>query len=246
MVKPDSETGLPPQLRLAGLIMEEGSWGAFQKEPRAATRHEVEVFFDKVIAICSAESSFNPRAVNGRHKGLFQIDTVLHADKIKGQDIFDPIVNIRVAAAVSRESFKAGHDQFRPWTSYTSKSPAYLSSRGWGKRAYDYVAKTGGQGGPLQDNNGDGNPSFGVTLGNIHAGVTVHPEKLKEFFDNMSPGAIARTILDFVKKSAPVVGLFLLGLIALIIGFGLMLRKTSIGQTAEKGAKLLATKGLVS
>lgn len=237
MTKPDSETGLPPQLRLAGLIMEEGSWGAFQKEPRAATRHEVEVFFDKVIAICSAESSFNPRAVNGRHKGLFQIDTVLHADKIKGQDIFDPIVNIRVAAAVSRESFKAGHDQFRPWTSYTGKSPAYLSSRGWGKRAYDYVAKTGGRGGPLRDDN----PSLGVQIGGLGIGALANGVD--------SAGGVIdgfQAAFSFVKNAAPVIGLFLLGLLALIVGFALIIRKTPVGATAEKGAKLLATKGLVS
>ena len=232
-----NHSSVPPQLTLAALIFQEGSWGAFQHGAKPATRKEVETFFDKVIAICDAESSFNPRADNGVHKGLFQIDVNLHKDKIAGRDIFDPVVNVQVAAAISRDAFKAGKDQFQPWTSYTMKSPRYLASRGWGKRAYDYVATSSGTVG-ASGSGSDGSADTGGSLsfGDLFKIGNLTVDKLPSWA-SMGAGEVASSVLSFVKQSALVVGVFLIGLIAIGVGLYMLANSTKTGNAAIKSVK---------
>lgn len=246
-----------PQLTLARLIVQEGSWGAYQRGPNPASREDIEKFFDKVIAICNAESSFNPNAVNGKHKGLFQINTELHKDIIAGRNIFDPLVNINVAATVSRNAFRNGQDQFQPWTSYTSKSPRYLTSKGWGKRAYNYVAEVQGSGSAGADTGGD---SSGSGNADADKGGLVDWLKLPGAVGSAavssgadwtaaSAGELVRASISFIKNAGPIIGIFLLGLFALSFGLYLLVKNTKVGSDvisdAKTGVKLAATKGIV-
>lgn len=220
-----------PQLVLAMLIVKDGSWGAYDSKSKTATKAEVIKFFDKVIAICAAESSFRADARNGSHVGLFQINEKLHADKIKGRDLTDPLVNVQVAAAISKEAFERGKDMFSPWQAYNLKTPAYLANRGWGADAYDYAQ--------LMNE---------ISLGEATAkaaAVFANP-----LLANNATGAVVETIgnldsvgkvLEFIRKSGTVIGAFALGLILLIAGIWILFGR----QAIEKATDIVPAKKIV-
>lgn len=189
-----------PQIKLAVLIFKEGSWGVFM--PNKSERAVID-FFDKVIAICAAESNFNPKAVNGNAKGLFQIMTTVHEDKIAGRDILDPIVNINVAAKVSREAFDDGRDQFSPWEVYPD-NPRYQAARGWGENAYRYLQILG-------------EAELGEAYAKALAGL-VPGGSLIGNTAVVATGDWSDKVIAFVRTGAMAVGAFILGLVLLIVG----------------------------
>jgi hypothetical protein len=69
-------------------------------------------------AIALAESGGNPTAKNpgSNARGLWQIMTTAHGDKIAGRNIFDPAVNADVARKVYVEAGK----KWTPWAVYNS------------------------------------------------------------------------------------------------------------------------------
>lgn len=193
-----------PQWNLAVMIFREGSWGVFHPEK---TERAVIDFFDKVIAICAAESDFNPRAVNGNAKGLFQIMTTVHADKIGGRDIFDPLVNINVAAKVSKESFDNGRDQFTPWEVYPD-NPRYQAARGWGEPVYRKMALLEEQ-------------ALGEAYAKALAGLVPGGSAIANVAE-VATGDWADRIIGFIRSGALVVGAYLLGVVLLIVGLWML------------------------
>jgi hypothetical protein len=73
-------------------------------------------------AIWMHESSGNPRARGRSHGelGITQINPVAHGQDLANQAYGNPKRAIEIAKMLSDQSRRAGHDPFRPWSSYTS------------------------------------------------------------------------------------------------------------------------------
>ena len=70
---------------------------------------------EKAVAVAKCESGLRPGARNGPHAGLFQVNTAIHAARIKRMgytvaQMFQAGPNIAVARALYAES------GWRPWT----------------------------------------------------------------------------------------------------------------------------------
>lgn len=259
MTRKDAEaSALPPQLALAALIFQNGKWGAFDSKGPKATEKEVVKFFDTVIAICAGESSFNANATNGKHIGLFQIDKELHKAYIKGRDLTDPMVNIDVAAQVSRASFDAGHSMWRPWQAYNLKTPGYLAGKGWGQDAYDFVkskenpfsgVKTSGTA-EASDPQGYLSGILKATgiLANAAAGSPfgINSGAKSEILDKLDPTG---RVLSFITGGATVVGVSILALVFIILGAWLLFgRKVAdkVTEVVPAGKALKAVKAVAA
>ena len=200
---------------LGVLILKDGSWGAYNKAGKKATAAEVQKFLTTALAIAGAESGYDSAKVNGPNRGLFQIDSVKHAAIVDGRNLLDPLVNISVAAAISKQAVANGEDMFSPW-SETMRSPFFQLERQRTASVYGQLDKL--------------NQS---TLDSEAA------RALMEFQKDSQPSALDRVlnplgtlndatgkVLQFVKESATVVGVFLLGIVLLIIGLILLVGRT--------------------
>ena len=70
------------------------------------------------VAIARVESSWNPKATNGTHYGLWQI-SAQHKGKVRGwnkqADIFDPLLNAKYAFALYSARPGSGEAKFADW-----------------------------------------------------------------------------------------------------------------------------------
>jgi len=175
-------------------------------------------FLDTVIAIAHGESGWNTAAVNGQYVGLFQIGTETHKDRIGDRDMLLPHYNVQVARELSYESFKSGHDKFRPWEAYTKKTPGYLSGKGHGKAALKYLRSK-----PQSELEQEA-----MQLSGADPGEAVESDPLTAL-----GGAVGNPLdsaFGFIKKAAVPVGAFLLGAILLILGAVFLITHTKAGK----------------
>lgn len=64
------------------------------------------VDFRLYLALIKVESRFNVKATNGSSKGLMQVHTKIHKDKIAGKNIFKPSVNISIGMSIFNSCYK--------------------------------------------------------------------------------------------------------------------------------------------
>lgn len=144
------------------LIYECGTWGPGGSDARVVK------FMDTAIAVAYGESGWNTRAKNASGAtGLWQIMPELHAakvvqanaffrddiwseDEIKlgfgknwvDKDLFDPLVNTKVANLIYDEAEAAGRDPWSPWEAYNKKTAKFRAGLGHGADVYGYLSVT--------------------------------------------------------------------------------------------------------
>jgi hypothetical protein len=202
----------------------------------AATR-----FYDIAIAIALAESQGNTRAVSDTGDyGLWQIHVKSHDIKVRQAifvwkrkspkdakvDIFDPRVNTDVARMVYEEAHG-----FKPWATYNNGS--YKKYLGHGSEAVAMLGSADLKGATLKELAG-----FMAKLGLKGAEMTLpvgsatgidlglNSDSLDNLKDavtgNLNP---ADKVLSFAKQAGLVVGVFLVGLVIIILGLVWLLKK---------------------
>ncbi len=74
--------------------------------------------YENALLVCNWASSFKERAINyntdsnsSADRWLFQINDYWHSNKYKWQDIYDPEINVKIAAQI----FKEAGNSWRPW-----------------------------------------------------------------------------------------------------------------------------------
>ncbi len=82
-----------------------------------------------------AESSGDPRAINGKCKGLMQIYEAVHRDRMRQMgitDIYDPESNIRLGASIIVDLFEMyGDDTAKAVMQYNGSSDAKRRAADW-------------------------------------------------------------------------------------------------------------------
>lgn len=201
-------------------------------------------FYDVALAVCQAESSFNPLATNGNAKGLWQIMTSVHtkliADEIhrwevelgRKPNIYHPLVNTSVARVLYQQS------GWKPWEVYTTG--AYRKYLGHGAAAMKFLlspAHINRDMESLEANliSDEAYADAAGIIGGPIAGVTVG-----------LPDTIGK-VLEFVKGGAMSIGVFALGAVLLILGVVYLVSqskagKAVIGNTPAGIAKKVAGK----
>lgn len=106
-IQNDSAPGTPGNLRAAKVAAAAAYQAGFRGEDLIT-----------VVAIARIESTWNPKATNGRHFGLWQISAE-HKGKVLGwntqTDIFDPVLNARYAFALYSARPGSGEAKFADW-----------------------------------------------------------------------------------------------------------------------------------
>lgn len=224
----------PNQLGI--LIYANGRWGPHSSKAAAIA------FLDEAIAVAFAESGWNTNAHNSSGaSGLYQILIPLHADKIPGQDmgkIFDPAVNVEVARKVYNE---AGHS-WGPWKS--SNNSKRQQARGHGRAVWTYLhthdpAQFHKQAAALSaaaakdataSRIANETTDFaiianregidGSQVGPDYGGISGAIRQVADTFDHIFSG-----LLGWFKDVGVTIGVFLLGVLLLILGVAFFIRK---------------------
>lgn len=195
------------------LIFKNGTWGPGGSEKRVVK------FLDIAIAVAYGESGWNTSAVNHSSgaTGLYQIMPTVHADKINGRDLTDPVVNVDVAARIYDEAEKAGKDPWSPWEAYTSKSPKYKAGLGHGQDVYDYLSLISEQ---------ELGAAYADLLGSVIPGGVA-----------ISAGSNAlETAKDWgnwLQNNLVGIGIFVVALVLLILGVVVILAGSKVGKVAS-------------
>jgi len=188
-------------------------------------------FYDVALAVCQAESQFNPKAKNtgSSASGLWQIMVSVHKDKIAQEiqrwtndlghpvTIFDPIVNTAVAQRVHASGWG-------PWETYTNG--AYKKYLGHGPKVFAYLTSKA---------------HFNQDMQTLTANLT-SDAAYAEAATFLSPGGIlvnnqltgwAGDLLAGIAAWALPIGVFVLGAILVILGLWLVAGKPG-GNLAKK------------
>lgn len=189
-------------------------------------------WYDRAMSIVFAESGGNTQAVNGSHKGLWQIATKVHGDVIKQAQaywvgelglkklptIYHPLVNTEVAHRLYNE---------RQWQPWDPSLAGQAKNTGKGKRAYNAVVD------PKRNN-----AAIQALIAEIELGQETAA------FAGLAAGGIllnndlttdpVSTVLAFLKSTGVTIGVFLLGVILFIIGVWILLSQTKAGDLVRK------------
>lgn len=166
-------------------------------------------FLDTAIAVCLAESGGNTNAKhvnssgNGTDYGLWQINSKAWGEQLSKINWRDPDQNTALAGQI----WKAAGGSFTPWTTY--KSGAYKKYLGHGQAAKDYNATT------------DEILSDATNLAGI--GSTAGIPSVSDIWDKA---------FSFIKESGIVVGIFLLGLIMIVLGIVFIVSQSKTVKSA--------------
>lgn len=215
----------------------------------AAMRASVEKWLDTAIAVCLAESNGNPNAKNSGSSasGMWQIMVSVHTEKIaaavrrwtaetasdKPLTVFDPRVNTDVARMISQEAKKGGRNEWSPWEAYNTG--AYKSHTGHGKSVYKFLND------PANIKKG-----FDALMANVIDG-----QSTAEFAAMASPfgaltssqlfnNSVVESVMTFAKEAGVTIGVFLLGVVMLILGLWFVISQTKAGKTVIDTAKAVA------
>lgn len=213
-----------------------------QKVVDEAAKKAAIAWYDVAIAVCLQESGGNTNAKNrtSSARGLWQIMTSIHGDAIKREQaywvselglkelptIYHPLVNTGVARRLYNER------KWQPWEAYnTGDYKAHL-----GKGAAAYAAVTD----PKHNKNGIAALVEEIKLGQAtaeFAGLAAPGGVLIGGVSELAEDPIGK-ILTFIKAIAATAGVFLLGLILLILGVWFLLSNTGVGKTIKKASPI--------
>lgn len=187
-------------------------------------------FLDVALAVCQAESGFNPLAKNpdSNARGLWQIMTTVHAALIEQEskrwqtelgtarkpNIFHPLVNTSVAHILYQQS------GWKPWEAY--KTGAYKRYLGHGAAAMKYLLSPTHINADMQslEANLISNQAYTEAVGIVVPGVGI-ASALPDW---------ASGLFDFLKEGAMSVGVFVLGAILLILGVVYLVSQSKAGK----------------
>jgi hypothetical protein len=201
-------------------------------------------FYDVAIAVCLAESNGNTNAVNGNAKGLWQIMTSVHRDLInevqrqvildareegntfggRVPSIFHPWVNTACAARLY------GQSAWKPWEAYNTG--AYRKHLGHGKAYFYSSIKTPAEAKHEIEKLYQEHMlavETGQLAGSLVPGGAVMGNDL---FNNP-----VDAVLAFLKEAGVTVGVFILGLVLLILGVWFLMSQTAIGASVKGAVK---------
>ena len=231
-------TQLSPN-EIAGLIYFVGGWGPNKVKPiDVAGKNRVINWLDTAIAICLAESSGVIEAHNGSGDdtvyGLWQIKNAEHKTIVAmacityhTKTILHPLANTAAARDVYKEANGWG-----PWTKN------YGSHKGHGAAAYEWLhnkdnlkafeAKLGTLGYPVvsisaADIAGSNSSIIGDNL--VGSNLSEQAEKIKD-----SVSSQVDKVINALKESGIVVGVFLLGAILLTLGVLFMAQRAGVAK----------------
>lgn len=100
--------------------------------------HEFNICPELLQSIAYHESRFNPEAINGDCVGLMQVNQSAHADKLTAQgwttnDLYEPYINMYIAAEVLSELFEQYEDSGEVLLRYNGAKTALKEYRKSGK-----------------------------------------------------------------------------------------------------------------
>lgn len=212
-------------------------------KPGSPERVRVENWLDVAIAICLAESGGDTHAQNpsSSASGLWQIMVSAHGKEIndgqvywannradgKTPTVFDPLVNTYVAARVYQNAGNA----WTPWEAYNSGG--YKKYLGHGKDAYSHLTSKKFLKGVRKsfiDNMKTDTAFINLTKDLAH-GLNPFDVGGKDW------GGFMNGIFDFLRKAGVTVGIFLLGLVVILIGLWAIISKTQTGKSIKSAAK---------
>lgn len=240
-----------------------GGWGPHSANDTTlspAEKKRIIEFLDTAIAVAKAESGGNPFALNSSSSaaGLFQIMQSVHKDKIatvaakwaarisdlpegKVPSILDARVNVDVARMVWNE---AGN-KWSPWEAYnTGAYKKYLGSGAGVYKTLSDPAKVKTIWSSLSERF-DRMARSGAGEASTFGEAFTSPEAWGTALGEVIPNPV-KDALNFVKDAGPVVGIFLLGVIMLILGIVFIVTQTKAGKAvsgvvpAGKIAKVLS------
>jgi len=181
--------------------------------PSASDVKSLTKFLDTAIAVCTAESGRNPKATNGNAKGLWQIMTTVHADRIGDQDIYNPHVNTLIARDLWHER------GWKPWEAYTNG--AYKKYLGYGPAAFKYLQSK---------SNSELNHEY-IDLSGVDTGQVIDVDK--QAIDSLGAkldAVFGGSMLGFLKSAGASAGVFLLGVILLVLGVVYIASQSKAGK----------------
>jgi len=199
--------------------------GSYQVTNQDVHRKAI-AFYDVALAVCQAESSFNPLATNGNAKGLWQIMTSVHEKLIAEEvhrwevelgrkpNVYHPLVNTSVAHRLY------GQSGWQPWETYTNG--AYKKYLGHGAAAVKYLLSPAHINRDMQslEANLISNQAYVDAVGVVVPGIGI----ASAIDSKIAP------ILDFLQKGAAEVGVFLLGVVLLILGVVYLVSQSKAGK----------------
>lgn len=185
-------------------------------------------WLDTAIAICLAESNGNPNAKNASGaSGLWQIMMPLHEDLVKLSviavntqlgtsqklDVFDPRVNTHVASRLYESK------GWQPWQTYTNGD--YKKYQGHGQKAWEFLNSPDMRNQQWQKYRANlyadsGYAEIGALAGSV--GGKWNPYNI---------------IMTFLKDSGITVGIFLVALLAVILGIVVLAKSIPIATVTK-------------
>lgn len=214
----------------------------------------MESFLDTAIAVALAESGGNTGATNKNQNGssdygLWQINSI-HASRFKnyhGMLLWDSRMEAAANTAMARELWKDNHS-FSPWTGTYGAPPGsagrkrFEANRGHGAKVWADIkanklhTEVGGIPGP---------PIPGDKIAGLVApGLAIGKAGLDKAKDPI--GKAVDKVLGFLKEGAVTAGVFILGVILIILGIWWFLSQTKAGKIAIGAAETAATGGASS
>ena len=197
-------------------------------------------FFDRAVAVCLAESGGNTLAKNGNSSasGLWQIMASVHTDLIaknakwiqselelkRTPNVFHPLVNTACAHDLYAQS------GWGPWKSSAEGQRKYLG-KGYGKRVWETLTspKVLAQQDQLLTSNLIHDAATAEAATFVVPGATLVNNDLIK-----NPLAWIDKLIDFLKKAGVPVGVFVLGLILIILGVVFVVSQSKAAKAAVK------------
>ena len=206
-------------------------WGPKSNGTDQAT---VTKWLDVAAAVVNGESGFDPAATNGAMKGLWQINTTVHADKIGSDNVYDLHTNTMLARDISNSDPKG---QWHPWQAYNDKSPRYLAGKGHGKEMYSYLKSMTHAERLIryQDLTKLDTQSLSGPLG----------PGTEETLNSLTPAGMLSDALTFVKEGSAAIGVFILGAILFIVGLWFLAKQSNAGRAVTDATTGLVKKAVV-
>lgn len=204
-----------------GMLIANENWGPVKGAGTRRMGQTASAFLDTAIAVCLAESGGNTAAKNpsSSASGLWQIMASVHADKIGGRDIFDPVVNTEVAHKIYDNA-----GGWSPWEAYNTG--AYKKYLGHGKEVYDKLAATS----DADLKSFILSVAAGLSPGGAAAALLAGGEVKWDI-----PGAI-RDLSAKIVQGGKIAGWFLLALTLILAGVWVLFQRSPTGKAARDAA----------
>ncbi len=201
----------------------------------AAVKAKAVAFFDRAISVCLAESGGDTLAKNSGSSasGLWQIMVSVHgvtiqqqAEWIQGElhltkkpTVFHPLVNTAVAHTLW------GKSGWKPWE---SSKDSWAKHTGHGAKVYAYLTS------PKVLAHQDDLLTSNLISDAVYADAATFVLPGSSLINNDLVTDPMGSLLDFARKAGIPVGVFILGLILLILGAVYLIGRSKTGKAAVK------------